>query len=269
MLATLFPEVPEGRLLLIWANKISTWCRSLDEAHEWATAFDKMKQDVYFGVGLVDEAALDARVPKLGDRRHIRGRVEEIREVPGLWLDLDWKEGWTENSAAEWVERVLKPTVLVRTGHGHHCYWLFPKPQRVQRDSCQGFQRWLETQTDMHLDATGDLARILRVPGTHNYKGEPLPVEVVYDDGPRYDLSELPHLEAVTSRWASNLTPDSRIPNGARNESLTSVLGYMGRRGLNQEQLDSFALWWNENVNAEPEPTGSVLRTSQSVGRYQ
>ena len=78
MLATLFPEVPEGRLLLIWANKISTWCRSLDEAHEWATAFDKMKQDVYFGVGLVDEAALDARVPKLGDRRHIRGRVEEL-----------------------------------------------------------------------------------------------------------------------------------------------------------------------------------------------
>lgn len=81
--------------------------------------------------------------------------------------------------AVEIAHLIAEPTLLGESGGGIHAWYLFDEPwlfsSDAERESAQTLaHRWHEAhrqKSGVKLDATQDLARLLRVPGTLNGKG--------------------------------------------------------------------------------------------------
>ena len=115
-------------------------------------------------------------------------------------------------AAHEFADSVLAPTLIVCSGRGLHCYWLLGELWLLRDDAeraaaaalVQGFQERLRQAAAAvgvsKLDATQDLARLLRPPGSFNAKTQPVVhVELLDDGGPRYELDELRALAVTTA----------------------------------------------------------------------
>lgn len=138
-------------------------------------------KDVYFEVCPQMEAAVDGT----------RGKSEGVAVVPAFWMDIDVKGGnhkgtdypTTLEEALEFLHALpWTPTIIIGTGGGAHVYYLLSEPQKVDNDEVRknrsglskSFQSYIiqqgKKQNNWKFDATHDLARVLRVPGTHNQK---------------------------------------------------------------------------------------------------
>jgi len=132
---------------------------------------ESKEQDVYFGVGLYKKA------PKKNTHR-IRGKADDVLYIPGLWADVDVGEHGFESKddALRWLLSgyVFKPSIVVDSGSGLHAYWLFKEMMSIEdKRAAQlpaAWIRYLQANCPCHLDTVGDLARVLRVPGTKNWK---------------------------------------------------------------------------------------------------
>ena len=126
-----------------------------------------VQEDIYFGVH-------PSRVSKEPTQRTT---IEDIQAVNALYADIDAKDYGSKTAAAEHIKQLdHKPSVIVDSGGGYHCYWLFEKPfvldSLLKEEIAKSLQeRWV---TYVGGDkAVHDLARILRLPGTLNYKYDP------------------------------------------------------------------------------------------------
>ena len=85
------------------------------------------------------------------------------------------------------TEKELPPPIIVNSGRGIHAYWPFTEevPATTWKPYAEKFKQFC-LDAGLHIDesVTADAARILRVPGSRNLKGEPLPVEVINDADP-------------------------------------------------------------------------------------
>lgn len=163
----------------------------------------KQKKDAYFGVGLRRPALL----------KNQRGKVADVRGLPGLFLDIDFdlpdapgaitKAHQAKNlpqndtQATEILSCLPPPTCIVDSGHGWHVYWLFEEVLAIgylnqvpTSLASEHFQRKVIAHAaalGYHVDSTYTIDRILRLPGTINTKsGLSKPVTVLFSDGPRY-----------------------------------------------------------------------------------
>ncbi len=160
----------------------------------------RQSRHVYFGVALQDRRlALDAAARKRGGSPRletVRGSTGSAVVLPGVWIDLDFAgDGHrsddlppTREDALGLLEAVpLEPSIVVATGGGFHVYWVFEEPWILDTDeSCaqaEGLVRRVQDavrerarRRGWKVDSTADLARVLRLPGTLNHKGEPRPV---------------------------------------------------------------------------------------------
>ena len=99
-----------------------------------------------------------------------------------------------------------RPTMAVHTGGGLHTYWLLDKAWELssgeERTDADRRAERFHVALDVAYEAAGwdspdnvaDLPRVLRVPGTLRTKEdapEPLPVSLLWADGPRYNLAAL------------------------------------------------------------------------------
>ena len=137
-----------------------------------------------------------------------RGGASEALAVPALWADLDVAgDGHAEvtgrlplpdrDQALMIIAGLPAPTAVVDSGHGWQVWWLLDKPMLIT-DKLHGInnkgmeatdkdlvRRWgltlaeLGRRVGFHVDRVGDLARILRPPGTVNRKRKPVPVRLV------------------------------------------------------------------------------------------
>lgn len=174
-----------------------------------AQALDNAGHDAYFGVGL--------RPPGLTPSQ--RGTRADVIAIPGFWLDIDALCDLPEGVAAPHAARNLPtdeaqiasileaipfaPSVVVDSGYGWHVYWLFDAPQPINAANqgvidleSKAFQEPAIAHAatlGWHVDQTGNLDRVLRLPGTHNHKipTHPRQVTVLLDDGPRYPYATL------------------------------------------------------------------------------
>lgn len=130
--------------------------------------------DVYFGVN-------PAKARRGGAQR---ARLEDVAALNCFFAEFDAKQ-WAGGKEAIMLhidKLPLQPSVIVDSGGGFHCYWLLDDPRpvvdRKEHAHLKDIQyRWVElVQGD--LDSK-DLARVLRVPGTYNYKYDP-PREVLF-----------------------------------------------------------------------------------------
>ncbi|HEY7496742.1 MAG TPA: hypothetical protein VIH59_37260, partial [Candidatus Tectomicrobia bacterium] len=129
--------------------------------------------------------------------------------MPGLWFDLDLAYGQhaastlpqTDQEALAFLTALpARPTLIVHSGGGLYGYWLFREPFRATTIDAlhtithlsKQFTHTLVTNGNAYgwtLDALGDLARVLRPPGTIHHKyGKP--VVLLHESSTRYALED-------------------------------------------------------------------------------
>lgn len=146
-----------------------------------------------------------------------RGEEAGVVAIPGAWVDLDLKEASGRKKAKKsyppadtaWQvirQLPLSPSVVVNSGGGLHCYWLFNELLEVTEER-RGQAKWivagwqrlvaerLKAAGGFELDATHDLSRVLRPAGSWNYT-HGVAVDVLPDFADpaawrRYDVADL------------------------------------------------------------------------------
>lgn len=140
-----------------------------------------------------------------------RGRTQDVTRLAALWADLDVKPGGlptmqVANDVIDALSTMLgtRPVAVVSSGHGLQPYWAVdPEAPAAQlTDDTRAGAAALATRFGRlvahvaekhggHVDSVFDLARVLRVPGTVNHKGKPVPVTVALDTGRPLDVAEI------------------------------------------------------------------------------
>ena len=147
---------------------------------------------------------------------HERGAAADSHALPGLWADVDYGTrghkpgpGLPLPPDQEQARRIVTesglpaPSVWVHSGGGWYPWWLLDEPltldeetRPVAADLSAAWQQALRrSAARLGYDygaGVGDLARVLRIPGTVNRKDEPgRPCRVTEDSGAAYALADL------------------------------------------------------------------------------
>lgn len=174
-----------GGWLLIWQaeGKRSAWFRNVVDA---ATYAGKCESDTYIGAGISGG--------NYGPKA--RATADEVIAIPALWLDVDFLHPAHKSTdlppdidgAWQLIADVGRtPSAVVNTGHGLQAWWRIgdglcaEEPERLR--IAQAVRNWQTTLIEQarirhgwRIDATHDLARLMRLPGTWNRKTDPVPV---------------------------------------------------------------------------------------------
>ncbi|MGX9432522.1 MULTISPECIES: DNA-primase RepB domain-containing protein [Bradyrhizobium] len=154
--------------------------------------WDRPKRGLFFCTGIVKQGARRAK--------------ENIVQTACLHTDIDFSNLDGDPDRAEVLRQLARlrypPSIIVFSGHGLHCYWLFKEAVDTQ----ENIER-IETALRQLADLVGgdlqccEVARLMRLPGTHNTKdGEWTEVEIVEQNGRRYELDDL-------EEWLSEASP--------------------------------------------------------------
>jgi hypothetical protein len=186
---------PTGALIQIWEleRRRSSYLRAPAGARGL-----EGHRDLYTAVALVSERS------NLGPRQ--RARADQAIAIAGLWLDIDVAGGPDAKTGAapdpqaaqRLASELITPTIIVSSGYGIHAWylldapWLFASRDEQAQAALMSAQwhalhRASANSRGWGLDHTHDLARLLRLPGTINTKGDgAAPVEILDAAGPRY-----------------------------------------------------------------------------------
>lgn len=146
---------------------------------------------------VTSETELDAKGnPKRKYREHSNAAF-----VKSLWIDLDCGDGKDypdQRAALADVLRFCKESgierpLLVSSGNGVHCYWVFDKeiPATAWKRIANIWRCILDHFEVKHdPTCTADVSRVLRPVGTHNRKGEPKLVKVIGGVPPAIDPTD-------------------------------------------------------------------------------
>jgi hypothetical protein len=211
--------------------------------------------DVYYGVALG---------PKdFGQYR--RCPADEAAGIVGLWADIDMAgEAHKGDNLPPTLEDArglanslgLPPTEVVHSGHGLQPWWLFDEPWVFQDDEdrrgaaalVERFQAALRHNAEAagwSLDATHDLARVLRVPGTTNYKleGRPVPVTLLEGEGPRYTPQGLAAVLEALAGHGVNPFILRATGDPSRDGAASHALALAALAGLSPGRADDYTSW--------------------------
>lgn len=232
-LTDLFGGKPEGTKVLIWTmpDKNSNYYINIPRASSIAKMVEA-KKSVYFGLGV-------SSVHKTNRQRFL---AKEIEGIPGLWLDLDFGDTGhkkaklppTLTDAVELVKAMpLEPSYIVMSGHGVHAYWLFDQflafdESFTNEQAHELSHRWslkckeIAAERKWEVDSVFDLARVLRVPGTVNWKDteNPIDVSVIHRSDARYtiksfDIESLPSIDKTVKRQRKEVKSSAQLSTGS------------------------------------------------------
>jgi len=158
-------------------RKQHVFTETLEEIETQSQSWLQQKRDVYFALATFNEP-----------NNREANNAEYLRS---LFIDMDGYA--TKKAAAEALGAFLENTGLdafgtpwiVASGGGLHCYWAFIKPVPVGlwKPVAERFKRLCKQQgLTIDMTVTADAARVLRVPGTTNFKkkyAEPRPVKLL------------------------------------------------------------------------------------------
>lgn len=228
----------DNRKLTIFTkpNQASPRFTSIEEAAEYATTRPS-SSSVYHGLGTVDNPSG-------------RGTADEVLSISALWCDIDCQSEahqfdnlprTIDEAVSLLAEMPLPPSIVVDSGNGIHGYWLLSEPWIIADEAdraaakrlAKGWHGLVCQLGEGHgwdLDNLGDLARVLRTPGTVNPKGGKL-VSILANSGARYERAEFErHLprpaERPTERSAS---PAPQYATGRGPDLLDRVRRYLDK----------------------------------------
>lgn len=176
-----------------------------------------------------------------------RGKKDDLFEGVCLWADIDIKHEAHRASnlpgdleaAVMLVDSVgIEPSMIIDSGHGLHAYWALNEPVRL--DSLKEAQRFQNTVGAIQLrlqeeasrlgwvvDTVSDLPRILRVPGTGNYKvsGKPEFASVLISSDIRYDYSKIREMLGLKDVRVGGVIPPTAKESAGLEEIRKRLIG--------------------------------------------
>ena len=147
------------------------------------------------------------------------GKKDAVSTCRSVWVDFD-NMTFLE-AKRRWEHLLPPPSMAVSSGHGYHVYWLLCEPYDVRSRPCrERFEAMLKSlYTDLGADATNDVSRILRLPGTWNVKDvrngkTPEPCMLVYcEPQRRYPISTFkPWFDERSRRLATKGSCRPKVP---------------------------------------------------------
>ena len=182
-------------------------CRTLEELNAWLAWLRKKPWDLWFCVSRQSQhGKVDRRGNPMADRH-----ANNALALKAIWLDVDVKPEKGYGTLGEALDAIAAfvagaalspPSALVFSGGGVHVYWISDKP--LTRAEWLPYANGLRVQAERlalkcDYGLTVDAARILRVPGTYNYKtGQPRAV-LLKHLGESYDFANTPGLSGLAS----------------------------------------------------------------------
>lgn len=164
------------------------FCEASEQAVNIAYDLCNSGVDVYFGVN-----------PRVGKR----GKKENVHYVTAFHVEVDYgSDGHKKHSEYETYDDALnaindfqlRPTLINHSGGGFHCYWVLKDPVKVESAGVKALESINKSLSEKLGGDSGtqDISRVLRIPGTYNFKLEnnPREVTVISSDGPTYEYKE-------------------------------------------------------------------------------
>ena len=193
-------------------------------------------QDTYFGVAT---------------RHNGDGTKQGIIQIPALWVDYDLDLSAEAQEEKElysiFFNLPVEPTFIILTGGGFHTYWRLREPVgREEVLKAEDLLKRLASYLGGDTAAT-DASRVLRVPGSLNYKYDPgRDVSLWHLTENEYDLADfdfLPEIETKTEKeratqtkgWEKELL--GGVPEGERNTAFTRLAGRYLNKGLSRDEI--------------------------------
>lgn len=230
----LFGEKPPG---LIWVGghgdgfKGRTFVDAGSAAEYARWLDDGAAGGVYFRLSLLKPRADDAAGRGLAaDSSHIVAFGADLDiEGPGHKMAKSPRPGSEDE-----LRSILagagapEPTAWVHSGGGRYAFWKLAEPLDLTSDPLGGLTTAAGVSSELHaaiiaeaagrgfkIDNTRDLARVYRLPGTHNRKGSlPFIARALYTVGPRVTLAGLRGGLKMPSSTASDILSDSKVSDG-------------------------------------------------------
>lgn len=243
--------IQDGRIHQRYIPAVDPW-----QAEDIALVEGAEGRDVYYGVlpRLRQEGTNDA-VPDM---------------VRVLWADVDAKKVSDVMAVGKAQALVtinsfpVPPQLLVDSGGGYHCYWLLrePAPYAV----AQPVMRWIATV--LNGDFVQDKARILRLPGTTNWKRVPVPARLL-----RFDITRDTRIDDLVGQmpverdrrpfdparrvrvanlpdWLDELINEG-APQGARSEACFRACVWLLRYGRTPEEIREIFRSYPDGIGAK------------------
>lgn len=185
--------LPERKTLWFKVKELDKFCES---ARKYGA-----KTNTFFGVGLRRKILA----------HNLRGRDSDIAVITALYADIDVKSGAHAQSALpdstekaiEFLNSLpIQSSIIVNSGNGLHAYWLLEAPFEIQgaqdkeyiTSIFKGWSKFVNAnarERGWKLDNVSDLARVLRVPGSVNYKLKNGSIcKILASNGTRYQLDK-------------------------------------------------------------------------------
>lgn len=213
-------------------------------------------------------------------RRRIQGQYARGTEadsylLPALYAEMDLKDGYypTLDAMHQAIyDFPIPPTVLIHSGGGVHILWRI-KPIEITPENKLAIKEVLGgIAVALHSDPqVKDLARVLRLPGTHNKKAnrnnalcevvDCLPGELTFDDFLEYRKYAKPEKRRVQRDFPMPETPD---------DAKGAIIWY--ERNGNQPQNRNSSLYWTaravrDNGMSMNDAMNALLPIWQSFGK--
>lgn len=136
----------------------------IKEAVSHIFSIDK-NREIYFGCAVLSK----------------QSRNKESAEIlTFIWADLDFRGKKQNYPTSEEIlklfseNRIPRPSTIIHTGNGYHCYWILKEPVKAV-DHPDIYKKWLyhlKDKLNKNVDLNSELAKILRIPCTYNNKIE-------------------------------------------------------------------------------------------------
>jgi P4 family phage/plasmid primase-like protien len=181
---------PESNIAVSYINESGIWNTrhvKLKYADSFIRSLNDEKNNVYVMVNEVTSLV----------SAHGRGDASQVTRLKALWADLDFKDSGLQdeehaNSVIEILSGMLnsEPVAIVFSGYGFQPYWEVEDGEinESNRVYMAGLlKRWgalvqrVASIEGGHVDPVYDLPRVLRAPGSFNYKvaNQPVATEIV------------------------------------------------------------------------------------------
>ena len=177
----------EAHLLRDFVPVIKGVC-DLTRIQRFLDGCEKAKLGAFCGVASRAQASLKDR----------KGDAAHCQTLPCLFLDADDKHLGEEETRRRIDACPLPPSMVVESGGGLHPYWILKQPFYLKKEMAEA-KRWLRhiaaSVADVVDEEVSEPARVLRIPGSYNFKkeyGEPrLVTLILHEPGRVYSLDNI------------------------------------------------------------------------------